>query len=76
MCSNAILTLVKFADDMPLIARLKDEFTLTQYCLYIDTLLSWFDDSFLEFFNVQKTKQSCIEGGRVRDASLVRPLKI
>ena len=35
---------------MALIARLKlkDEFTLTQYFLYIDSLLSWFDDSFLE----------------------------
>ena len=62
MCSNAILTLVKFADDMALIARLKDEFTLTQYCLYIDTLRSWFDDIFLEL-KVQKTKEVCIEGG-------------
>ena len=60
---NAILTLVMFADDMALIAGLKDECTFTQYFLYIDTLLSWFDDSFLEL-NVQKTKEVCIEGGR------------
>ena len=74
MSKNANLTLVKFADDMALIARLRDECSLAQYCLYNDTLLYWVDDSFLEL-NVQKTKELCIEGGRARDASLVKPVE-
>ena len=60
LCNNANLTLVQFADDLALIARLKDEFTLTQYLLYMDSLLSWFDDS----FQSQETKEFIVHGGR------------
>ena len=45
MCNNAILTLVKCFWNMALIARLKDEFTLKQYFLYLDTILSWFNNN-------------------------------
>jgi hypothetical protein len=55
--------------------RVTDEHSLSQYFLYIDSLTSWFDSSFLEL-NVQKTKEICFEDSRVRDASLVRPVKI
>jgi hypothetical protein len=74
-CNTSALTLIKFADDMALVARLTDEYSLSQYFLYIDSLTSWFDSSFLEL-NVQKTKEICFEESRARDASLVRPIKI
>jgi len=74
-CNTSVLTLIKFADDMALVARLKDEHSLSQYFLFIETLSSWFDSSFLEL-NVQKTKELCLEEGRARDASLVRPVTI
>jgi hypothetical protein len=74
-CNSSILTLIKFADDMALVARLTDEHSLSEYFLYIDSLTSWFDSSFLEL-NVQKTKEICFEESRARDASLVRPVKI
>ena len=45
---SCVTTLVKFADDMALIARLKDEFSFTLIQYFVDTLVSWFDDSFLE----------------------------
>jgi hypothetical protein len=54
---------------------LTDEHSLSQYFLYIDSLTSWFDSSFLEL-NVQKTKEICFEESRARDASLLRPIKI
>jgi hypothetical protein len=60
---------------MALVARLIDEQSLSQYFLFIDSLTSWFDSSFLEL-NVQKTKEICFEESRARDASLVRPVKI
>jgi hypothetical protein len=74
-CNTSVLTLIKFADDMALVARLTDEHSLSQYFLYIDSLTSWFHSSFLEL-NVQKTKEICFEESRARDASLVRPIKI
>ena len=74
-CNSSMLTLVKFADDMALVARLKDEYSLSQYFLYIDFLTSWFNSSFLEL-NVQKTKEICFEGSRAQDRSLLRPAKI
>lgn len=74
-CNTSILTLVKFADDMALVARLTDEHSLSQYFMYIESLSSWFDSSFLEL-NVKKTKELCFEEGRARDTSLVRPVFI
>ena len=60
---------------MALVSRLTDEHSLSQYFLYINTISSWFDSSFLEL-NVQKTKELCFEEGRARDASLLRPITI
>ena len=69
------LTRIKFADDMALVARLKDEHSLSQYFEFINFLTSWFGSSFLAL-NVQKTKEICFEESRARDASLVRPVMI
>ena len=75
MCNNAILTLIKFADDMALVARLKDELSLANYFLYVDTMKSWFDTSFLEL-NVRKTKEMCLMRGRKQNVSLCQSLNI
>ena len=44
--TNALLTLVKFADDMALVARLQDENSLAEYLLQLHVLNSWFKESF------------------------------
>ena len=54
--TNALLTLVKFADDMALVARLQDENSLAEYFLQLDLLKSWFKESFLDL-NISKTKE-------------------
>jgi len=74
-CNTSILTLIKFADDMALVARLTDEHSLSQYFDYINVLNTWFGSSFLEL-NVQKTKEICFEENRAQDASLVQPVMI
>ena len=60
---------------MALIARLKDEHSLSQYFQYIEFINSWFDNSFLEL-NVKKMLELCMEEGRAQDASLLRPVII
>ena len=37
-CNNSLLTLIKYADDMALVGCLKDDFSLSQYFLQIDSL--------------------------------------
>ena len=75
MCNNDVLMLVKFADDMALTARLKDEHSLSQYFDFINCLVTWFDESFLKL-NIKKTKEICFEGKRARDPALLRPIQI
>ena len=75
MCNNDILMLVKYADDMALTARLKDEHSLSQYFDFINFLVTWFDNSFLKL-NTKKTKEICFEESRVRDPALLRPIEI
>ena len=57
--TNASLTLVKFAEDMALVARLQDENSLTEYFLHLGVLNSWFKKSFLDL-NISKTKQNSV----------------
>ena len=54
--NDAILSLIKYADDLALIARLRDEFSLSVYHTYIDQLCQNLKDRFLEL-NVTKTKE-------------------
>lgn len=63
MCNDLVLTLIKFADDMALIGRLKDELSLKRYHDFVRELIGWFDSSFLEL-NVQKTKELCVSSRR------------
>ena len=55
-CSDVLLTLVKFAHEMALVARLRDEQSLSQNGMHADILNAWFVESFLTF-NVSKTKE-------------------
>lgn len=75
MCKSSVLSLIKFADDMALVATLKDENSLSEYFSFIEQLKSWFDSSFLEL-NVQKTKEICLDKRTRGDSSLVQPVII
>ena len=55
MSNTTTLTLIKFADDMDLVARLKDEQSLSSYFNFTGHLISWFDESYLKL-NVKKQK--------------------
>ena len=55
--NTTTLTLIKFADDMALVARLKDEQSLSSYFNFIEHLISWFDKSYLKL-NVKKNKRT------------------
>ena len=46
--TSALLTHVKFADDMALVARLRDEDSLVEYFLHLHVLNSWFKERFLD----------------------------
>ena len=70
----ASLTLIKFADDMALVTRLKEEQSLSSYFNFIGHLISWFDKSYLQI-NVKK-KELFIEKHRARDKSLLQPVRI
>ena len=74
-CNTNILALVKFADDMALIARLKDEHSLSHYFDFISKLALWFDESFLKL-NIKKTKEICFGTDRASDPALLRPVQI
>ena len=75
MSNTTTLTLIKIADDMALVARLKDEQSLSSYFNFIGHLISWFDASYLNL-NVKKTKEFFIEKHRARDISLLQPVRI
>ena len=66
--NNAVFKLIKYADDIALIACLKDELSLSQYYQYVEMLVSWFDHSFLEL-SAQKTQEMCFGRSRVKEAS-------
>ena len=75
MCDNEVLTLIKFADDMVLTARLRDEISLSIYFECIAKLVTWFNDSYLKL-NIKKTKEICFEEHRAKDPALMRPVQI
>ena len=64
--TNALLTLVKFADDMALVARLQDENSLAEYFLQLDLLNSWFKESFLDL-NISKTKELVFDSRKEKE---------
>ena len=54
--TSALLTLVKFADGMALVARFQDENSLAEYFLQLGLLNSCFKESFLDV-NILKLKE-------------------
>ena len=64
--TNALLTLVKFADDMALVARLQDENSLAENFLQLDVLNSWFKESFLDL-NISKTKELVFDSRKEKE---------
>ena len=56
--------MIKYADDMELVGRLKDELSLFEYRLQIDALASQFTSTFLKL-NTTKTKELVFGGGRI-----------
>ena len=62
--NNAILSLIKYSDDMALISCLKDRTSLSDYFHQIEQLRDWFKKSFLEL-NVGKTKEFICGKSRV-----------
>ena len=54
--NNSFLTLIKHADDMALVGRLRDELSLSEYLLQIDAVTCQFNSSFLKL-NTTKTKE-------------------
>ena len=65
MSNTTTLTLIKFADDIALVACLKDEQSLSSYFNFIGHLISWLDESYLKLY-VKKTKELFIEEHIVR----------
>ena len=61
MSNTTTLTLIKFADDMALVTRLKDEQSLSGYFNFIGHPISWFDESYLKLNVKKKTKEIFIE---------------
>ena len=55
--TNALLRLVKFADDMALVARLQDKNNFAEYFLQLVFLNSWFKESFflVKYFKNERT---------------------
>ena len=64
--TNALLTLVKFADDITLVARLRDENSLAENFLHLDLLNSWFRESFLDL-NISKTKELVFDSRKEKE---------
>ena len=62
-CNNSLLTLIKYAYDMALVGCLKDDISLSQYFLQIDSLNCQFKSSYLEL-NIAKTKELVFGKGK------------
>ena len=73
--NTTTLTLIKFAGDMALVARLKDEQSLSSYFNFIGHLISWFDESYLKL-NLKKTIELFIDKHRARNASILQAVRI
>ena len=67
------LTLIKYADDMALVACLDQKSPPTAYLQYIQSLVAWSDNSFLDL-NINKTKELCFGGtqGTTKDAIRIK----
>ena len=60
---NSDIFLLKYADDMALVADIKDHSSLAAYYQQVNTLMLWIKESSLEL-NISKTKELCCGGRR------------
>ncbi len=75
-CNSKNLSLIKYEDDMALVAGLQDA-CCPSYSQHINQITTWFEDSFLDL-NVSKTKEMCL-GERVGaegTGSIFRPVSM
>ena len=68
--NDALISLIKYADDLALIARLKDELSLTLYHTCIQKLCISLKERFLEL-NVTKTKELVLGNSQQNNLDLV-----
>lgn len=71
------MTLLKYTDDMALVAHLTDSISLAAYHQQVDLLITLIEESSLEL-NISKTKELCCCRRTFGDAAhiLLQPLKI
>ncbi len=65
------MSLLKYADDMALVAYMRDEQSLVTFRQFVDSMVLWFQESSLEL-NRSKTKELCC--GRLRPSNSEHPL--
>ncbi len=70
-CDISGMSLLKYADDMALVAYMRDEQSLVTYRRFVDSMVFWFQESSLEL-NISKTKEQCC--GRLRPPNSEHPL--
>ena len=68
--NNSDIPLFKYADDMALVANIKDHSSLAAYYQQVNALMQWIKESSLEL-NISKTKELCCGG---RQTSSPQPL--
>ena len=64
--TSALLTFLKFADNIALVARLQDENSLAEYFLQLDILNSWFKECFLDP-NISRTKELAFDSRKEKE---------
>ncbi len=70
-CDISDMSLLKYADDLVLVACMRDEQSLVTYRQFVDSMVLWLQESSLEL-NISKTKELCC--GRLRPFNSEHPL--
>ncbi len=70
-CDISGMSLLKYADNIALVAYMRDEQSLVTYRRFVDSMVLWFQESSLEL-NISKTKEQCC--GRLRPPNSEHPL--
>jgi len=58
MCDIEGMSLLKYSDDMALVAYIRNEQSLVTFRQYVDSMIQRFKESYLEF-NISKRKELC-----------------
>ena len=71
-CNNMDFSLLKYADDMALVAHVRDMNSLAAYHELVGKLIDWIEESSLEL-NISKTKELCYGGKRTSISPSLNP---